>query len=64
MAQAGRLLDAALPDSLNETARQAVIVARQQAWAFGFRLAMSANLLAAMIAAAAGWKIPRELPQD
>ena len=59
---ASRLLDAPLPDALAGDLKESVRAVRTEAWAFGFRLALASNLLAALISAGAGWAIPRSLP--
>jgi Major Facilitator Superfamily len=61
LSQAARMLSAPLPD-LPGSAAQGVPGARREAWASAYRLAMSINVLAALAAAWAGWRIPKRLP--
>ena len=56
MSNAGRMLDAPLPDSLSSRTGSAVQSAMRSAYAGGYRAALGINILSAAAAAVVGWR--------
>ena len=55
MTDAGRLLDAPVPEGLSAAAADSVRSAMRGAYANAFRASLGVNIIAALIATAAGW---------